>query len=272
MRSGSPARKAYGFLPAVGLALAAPALSLRRELSAHGRALAVAAGCFVAAALLPLLTVSTLNLRHYGWFGTVEFRAPEFGAAYGALTRIKVGPELDQVPVTRQMREAAYEISRPSPSCGHSSKVPWVNIGSSRTSFPVAERQIRGGWFVWAIRDAVREAGLAPDAGAAMRYYQAVADEVNAACEAGRVPARPRRSGFLPPLSAAYAGAAVRHHRRLRHLFRYVSRLQRVLPGKRRRLRRPQAISQHRRHAPEQRAALAGETPRPSRTGATSGR
>ena len=94
------------FVPAVGLLLLAPALAVRDELATRWRPLAAGAGGFVVAALLPLLFVCTMNLRHYGWFGTVEFRAPEFNAAYGALTRPIVGPELKQVPVTRQMREA----------------------------------------------------------------------------------------------------------------------------------------------------------------------
>src|SRR5437588_4983534 len=32
-------------------------------------------------------TVCTLNYRHYGWFGTVEFRSREFPSAYGAVQR-----------------------------------------------------------------------------------------------------------------------------------------------------------------------------------------
>ncbi len=188
------------FMPAVGLLLLAPALALRAEFAARWRALAAGAGGFVVAALLPLLFVSTMNLRNYGWFGTVEFRAPEFNAAYGALMRPITGPELKQVPVTRQMREAAYELSpafaKLRPYLEGDVAEHWIE----RTLYPAADKQIRGGWMVWALRDAVREAGLAPDAGAAMRYYQQVADELNAACDSGRVPARPRRSGFVPPL------------------------------------------------------------------------
>ena len=191
------------FVPATGLLLLAPALALRDELRARWRALAVGAGGFVVAALLPLLVVSTLNLRHYGWFGTVEFRAPEFNAAYGALTRPIVGPDLKQVPVTRQMREVAYELSpafaKLRPHLEGAVGEQWIE----RNWYPAADRQIRGGWMMWALRDAVRAAGLAPDAGAAMRYYQQMADELNSAFDAGRVPARPRRSGFLPPLDSS---------------------------------------------------------------------
>jgi hypothetical protein len=190
-------------LPAVGLLLLAPLASLGRGLRPHLRALAASAAIFAAAALLPIVIICTLNLRHYGWFGTVEFRAAEFKAAYGALTRLKVGPELPQVPVTRQMREAAYAVSPAFAALRPYLEGPVGEHWVERTLFPAAERQIRGGWFVWAIRDALAASGLAPDAGSAMRYYQRIADEVNAACDAGRVPARGPRFGFLPPLGRA---------------------------------------------------------------------
>lgn len=189
-------------LPAIGLLLAAPflALALHRERFQRWRALAAGTGAFVVVALLPLLFVCTMNLRHYGWFGSVEFRAPEFKDAYGALLRIQTGPKLKDVTVTRQMREAAYELS---PAFARLRPVLDGRVGTQWADpalAPIAERQIRGGWFMWALRDAVREAGLAPDAREVMRYYQQVADELNAACDAGVVPALPRRSGFLPPL------------------------------------------------------------------------
>ena len=188
-------------LPAVGLLLFGIVAALGREVLSRWRPLAASLGLFLGAALLPILIVCTLNHRHYGWFGTVEFRAADFKDAYGALTRLKVGPELPhQVPVTRQMREAAYELSpafaRLQPYLEGPVGWHWVE----KDLFPAEERQIRGGWFVWAIRDAMMAAGLSPDAATAMRHYRLIADEINAACDSGRVPARPPRSGFVPLL------------------------------------------------------------------------
>ena len=189
-------------LPAVGLLLFGIVAALGREVLARWRPLAAGLGVFLGAALLPALIVCSLNYRHYGWFGTVEFRAADFKDAYGALTRLQVGPALPhQVPVTRQMREAAYEVSPAFARLRSQLEGPVGDHWSEKQLFPAGERQIRGGWFVWAIRDAMVAAGHAPDAAAAMRHYRLIADEINAACDAGRVPARPRRSGFVPPLS-----------------------------------------------------------------------
>ncbi len=187
-------------LPAVGLALLGLVASLRGEWSIRWRPLVSSFSLLLLTALLPLLVVCTLNWRHYGWFGSVEFRASEFKAAYGALTRLQAGPKVEHVTITRQMREAAYEHSpafaRIRPHFEGEIGQHWFDASVA----PLSERQIRGGWFMWAMRDAVAAAGLAPSAGEALRYYQQVADEINAACDAGRVPSLPRRSGFLPPL------------------------------------------------------------------------
>ena len=192
-------------LPAVGLLLFGLAASLGRELRERWRPLSASVALLTLAALLPFLIICSLNQRHYGWFGTVEFQSREFKAAYGALTRLQVGPVLPQVPVTRQMREQAYELSpafaRLRPYLEGFVSDNW----SEKSLFAGAERQIRGGWFVWALRDAMAGAGLAPDAGTALRHYQLIADELNAACDAGRVAARPPRRGFLPPLDATMA-------------------------------------------------------------------
>jgi hypothetical protein len=159
-----------------------------------------------AAASLPIFIVSTVNYGHYGWFGTVEFRAAAFKDAYGALTRIKVGPDLPMVPVTRQMREAAYNVS---PTFAELQPYLEGELGlhwADKENFAPEERQIRGGWFIWALRDAVAAAGHAHNAREALQFYRHMADELNAACDAGRVPARPPRSGFLPALQTSLLG------------------------------------------------------------------
>jgi hypothetical protein len=179
-------------LPAVGLLLFGVAASLGRELLARWRTLAVSLGLFLVAAGLPSLVVCSLNYRHYGWFGTVEFRATDFKDAYGALTRLKVGPELPhQVPVTRQMREAAYELSPAFAQLRPYLEGPIGEHWVEKNLFPASERQIRGGWFVWAIRDAMAAAGLAPAS-----PTSSTPPATPAACRPGRAArASCRRSG-----------------------------------------------------------------------------
>jgi hypothetical protein len=154
-------------------------------------------------ALGPVFIVCWQNARHYAWFGTVEFRASEFKDAYGALLRVRVGPELPFVPVTRQAREAIYAVSPTfallQPHLDGPIGEGWAGASSFVTHLPAGERQIGGGWFMWALRDSVAAVGFCHDAGQAMAFYHRLAMEVNQACDEGRLPAGPRRSGFLPP-------------------------------------------------------------------------
>ncbi|MEO6873969.1 MAG: hypothetical protein ABI222_04020, partial [Opitutaceae bacterium] len=184
--------------------LAGPALvsawrASREQFFRVSQALGFAALC----AVLPLLMVSGLNYAHYRWFGTVEYRAAAFNDAYGAMLRVKVGPEIPYVAVTREARAAMYTVSpafaelRPFLDGGIGRD--WAESSEFLTKLPPDEHQIGGGWMMWALRDSVAAAGHGQNAKRALKFYRRMADEINAACDDGRLPARPRRSGFLPP-------------------------------------------------------------------------
>lgn len=191
-------------VPGVILLLAALWRSPVESWISRTRHVLPACGIFVVAISLPLLVVSTLNHRHYGWFGTVEFRAPEFQAAYSRLTRIQAGPELPQVAVTREMREAAYAASPAFAELRPHFEGPIGDHWSAKEKFPAADRQIFGGWFMWALRDAVAAAGHARSAGTALAFYQRVADELDTAIASGRLAASRGGGGFMPRWQKGY--------------------------------------------------------------------
>ncbi len=165
-------------------------------------------------AVLPVLLVAGENYRHYGWFGTVEFRAQAFNDAYGAMVRVRLGPDLPYVPVTREAREAMYTVSPTfaelQPYLEGSIGLGWADASSSVTKLPADQRQIGGGWSMWALRDAVAAAGYCHSAGEALAFYRRMADEINRACDDGKLPAGPRRSGFLPRWRAGQASEVAR--------------------------------------------------------------
>ncbi|WP_415908504.1 hypothetical protein [Oleiharenicola sp. Vm1] len=176
---------------------------------ARGRTLALLLSA-VAAAAAPYLTVASLNERHYGWFGPSEFHARDFRDAYGALVRVRVGPQYPYIAVTREAREAIYSVS---PAFAELRPFLEGKIGydwADGTAFHREERQIAAGWFMWAFRDAVAAAGHYSSAREALAFYRRIADEVNRACDQGRIPARGPRSGFAPPWHPEHA-AAIRH-------------------------------------------------------------
>lgn len=173
------------------------------------QAFALAAVC----AALPVFIVAALNHHYYGWFGTVEFRSPEMQRAYGALVRVQAGPAVPFVPLTREAREAIYRVSPAfaelRPHLDGDIGRGWADASSGVTGRPAADREIGGGWLVWALRDSVAAAGHARNAGDAIAFYGRLAREVNAACDDGRLPAGPPRSGFLPPWREGQLGAII---------------------------------------------------------------
>jgi hypothetical protein len=153
------------------------------------------------------LALSALNFRHYGIFTTCEFKRDEFKAAYGALTRVTPAHWHPHVPVARETRERIYAVSpafaRLQPLLEGKVGDNWA-FNSAYLGIPLEEREISGGGFMWALRDAVQRSGLSPDGDAAMAYYSRLAAEVNTACDNGQLAAGPRRASMLPPLVPAY--------------------------------------------------------------------
>lgn len=192
-------------LPSLGLILGAFLFVAWRESRAAFHLALRHLGVAALAAALPLLAVSLLNRAHYGWFGTVEFRSADFAAAYGAMARVRVGPERPFVPVPRGARETMYAVSPAFATLRPHLEGPvgqgWAEASASVTGLPAQELEIAGGWLPWALRDAVAAAGHAPTAADAMAFYRRMAGEINAACDAGRLPAGPRRDGFAPHIT-----------------------------------------------------------------------
>ncbi len=202
------------FVPSVLLLGGTYVLWSWHQARANGqRAIALLTGALAVAAL-PVLLVCAQNQRHYGWFGTCEFRAAAFQDAYGALLRVRVGPELAQIPVTREAREAiaaaspAFAILQQQFDAGLADN--WAGASEFFTRIPAAEGQIGGGWMMWALREATAKAGYHRSAGLALKFYRRLADEVNHACDTGILPAGPHRSGFMPPWRKSQSGPFLR--------------------------------------------------------------
>jgi hypothetical protein len=160
----------------------------------------------IAMLILTINAVCFLNWRHYGVWEIVEMKSPELQSAYGALCRVKPDHFDPLVPVSRATREKIYSRSptfaqlRPSLE-GLSGRL-WATLGASE--LPNLNGEIAGGWFVFALRDAVATTGHAHSAIEARDFYAKLASEVNAACDNGSLPALPRRASLAPPWNAQY--------------------------------------------------------------------
>ncbi|HTL68172.1 MAG TPA: hypothetical protein VL200_10960 [Lacunisphaera sp.] len=198
-------------MPAVVPLWAAAVVPLWRSRPARwrGRLAAVLALPAVLWAAGPLL-VAMNNYRHYGVFTTCEFNQRDFKDAMGALMRPRPEHPLSFVPVTREVRMKLYPLCPTFALLRGELDGPtgetWAGITESLTGLPAGRGEIGGGWFMWALRRAVDDTGHVHSGAEAAAFYRKIADEVNAACDSGKVDAGARRSGFLPPLNGENLG------------------------------------------------------------------
>jgi hypothetical protein len=192
---------------------------VRRAIARDATVLAFSASVAVACVQL----VCWQNDRRYGTWTSVEFRQPAFERAYGALLRIDPVERIPYVPVTRAaLSHAALE----SPATAEIAAVlmsgvkdGYLRFGCIALGVAPCDGQFRGGWFVFALRDAAAIAGHHTSAPEAQRFYAQLADEIDAACRARRLACSAPRRGLAPPLAsgdlAAIAADALRGVARL---------------------------------------------------------
>lgn len=223
VRFDSPAKTLWRWLLGTGVALAAfwqtreegvwllPLYALvvgwalvKLWRSHHPRKWSRALMCIVPLAMMVSadLVVSGINQAKYGIFATVEFKAPDFLAAYGALNRVKPQPWQPHVLVTKETRERIYAVS---PAFAELRPLLEGAVGKSwgdgtRSYWPdLKAGEIGGGWFMWALREAVSRAGYHSSGKRAMAYYGRVAREIDAACTEGKLECLPARASMMAP-------------------------------------------------------------------------
>lgn len=156
--------------------------------------------------------VAGLNYRHYRLFETNEFKDSRFLRAYGALLRIQHDEWRRYVPFPIDARQRAYSVSPAArelaPFLEGQLGEDWRLEGCKHVEIaPCSE--VPAGWFVWELRDAVSLAGQDGSAVEAMRFYDRLANEIDAACDSGRIECLPPRATLLPPFRREYLWGAL---------------------------------------------------------------
>lgn len=204
-------------LPA--LACGAGALIASRLGERTGRAglardgLVLLAAAAVAAAGVQV--VCLVNSRRYDTWCAVEFRQEAFARAYGALLRLEPGGRKPFVPVTRQALRrapkagpmAAEVVAQLDSGIADA----WATHGCEAHRVEPCDGEVRGGWFMFALRDAAANAGHYVSGGEAEVFYRRLSEEIDAACASERLECGPPRRGFIPPLAPGDV-QAIAHH------------------------------------------------------------
>jgi hypothetical protein len=161
-----------------------------------------------AALLMPFAAlaggIALLNQTHYGSFITNEVREGTMPSAYGALLRIREETHTPRIFFSGDAATHAYEASPAArelqPTLDGPRGNTWRRIGCESLALTPCPSGFGGGWFMWVLREGAREAGHMSDAASSQAFFETLAVEINAACEAGKIPCGPARDGMTPPL------------------------------------------------------------------------
>lgn len=167
------------------------------------------AGLAAGAAMLVIGGFGWMNYRHYGVFDVVEFKQPEFMAAYGSLSRVRHRtPWIPYVVIPREVLERVYAVSPAVAELRPYFDGPGPDgleqVGCATYGMLPCDGEIRAGWFMWALRDAAAQAGHHRTAVEAKAFYRRMAREIGAACDDGRLDCLAPRVTMVPPFRTDY--------------------------------------------------------------------
>lgn len=161
------------------------------------------AGAMAGTLLALNLAVNAANYRSFGSFSKSELTESNFRAAFKSLLRIQ--PERDRrfVSVSSDALQKAYSVS---PTFARLRPQLEGDLGRNFKVAALSELgldEIGAPWFLWALRATASTQGVHESAETARRFYRDVADEINRACDEGRVPSRFVLSSLLDPNALA---------------------------------------------------------------------
>ena len=144
------------------------------------------------------LAFSGINAIVYGRFETVEMTDASMQNAMKALYRVGAVYDIPYIPVPKQARE---DIATQSEAFARIFPHFTTKFSESVCKMlPTSCGDIAGGWLFWELRIAAGKAGVHETASGAAAYYQSLADEVNAACDDGRLTCVQWVPPLIPPM------------------------------------------------------------------------
>jgi len=153
-------------------------------------------------------SVYTQNREHYGVFATTEFDTPEFKAAYGAITRVKGDEWSPDIPAPRSALKKVFQASpvaaKLEPYLFGPIGASWAKYSTDETRATTHMDEIRGGWFMWALREAVAAYLRGRMETFPADYYLHLARQVNTACDTGKLDCYPPHASLMPPWHDEY--------------------------------------------------------------------
>ena len=128
--------------------------------------------------------MAAVNYVKYDSFLINEIKSKPFSDAFSALSKIAVERWTINIPVSREARHNAYKVSPAFKKLEpflEADNNPFKNFGVG------VNTEIKGGWFMWAFRDAVFQAGYHQNLATSQNFYSRIATEINAGFATGKL-------------------------------------------------------------------------------------
>ena len=175
--------------------------AIRKIAGASSVELGISLGVF----LILAGSVAAMNYTRYGAFLTSDFREGNFKQACGALMRIKPDVWQRYIVFSEDAANRAYSVSPAATELqSYLTSTWWSKLSCSVLQLNPCPKAVAGGWFMWALRDAVAWAGYYNTEDQAQRFYARLAKEVNEACDTKRISCFAPRSSLVPPFRSEY--------------------------------------------------------------------
>lgn len=155
--------------------------------------------CFLLVATIFISLIAFINYHKYGKFEVVDFKGKAFSHALKSLNSVDIGFDLPYVPVSFNKRQEIYKIS---PSFLQL-KDYFEDKGKCWTSrgcaiYPWTCGDYAGGWFMWALRDAVADKGYYKNPIHAAEFYNKISKEIEESCDRGLIKCKTNPVPFMP--------------------------------------------------------------------------
>jgi hypothetical protein len=189
-----------GAIASVVILLLSDAIFRRRTIQSAILSSARVFGLPVFALIVTNVGVAGLNGIYFGRFTPVEdLRAPAFVRAYEDLQGIASETPTHYVPVSREQMELAARVS---PAFVEIYGALQGKFGDpyrqNSKNYARVDNEIAGGWFIWALRNAVYQAGYR-DVAAQDHFYDRLSQELEAAALSKKIAIRRLALAMIDP-------------------------------------------------------------------------
>lgn len=157
---------------------------------------------FTLVAAVFVSSIALINYHNYGKFEVVDFKGNAYSNAVKSLNSVDVRSELRYLPVSFAKRQEIYKVSPTFAQLKDFFEVTgkgWTSPGCAIYSWTCGD--YAGGWFAWALRDAVASKGYYESPVRAAEFYKSITKEIETACYSGIIKCRTNPVPFMPNIT-----------------------------------------------------------------------